>query len=164
MADPRSVRHIKALRELYARIISQRVLCIDNNPYFREFVCWFLSDIGCEVKGVATAMEGLSMIRQEPAGYNILIVADWLPDMDGVELLRTLRLIPYSGRIAVTAPQLSRKQRAIYDSLGVSSILITPVGYCELMRILEPAVSTDNASGHERDKATYGQALPSSTR
>jgi hypothetical protein len=67
MVDRQTTSHGKATRDLHARISSQRFFCVDNNPYFREFVRWFLSDVGCEVKGVATAMERLSMIWQEPA-------------------------------------------------------------------------------------------------
>lgn len=161
MVDRRITGHVKAMLDLHARIISRRVVCIDSNFYFREFVCWFLSDVGCEVKGVATAKEGLSLIREEPAGYDILIIADWLPDMDGVELLQRPRSMPYAGRIAMTAPQLSPEQRAIYESLGASSILITPLGYSELMRVLEAGVAGGGENGHRRGHAA--QALPSLT-
>lgn len=112
MADPRSIRHIKAMRELYARISSQRVLCIDNNPYFRDSVRWFVSDVGCEVSGASNASEAIAMIQRNPHRYDLLIIADWLPDMDGVELLRQLQAIACAGRIAVTAPQLSPEQRS----------------------------------------------------
>jgi DNA-binding response OmpR family regulator len=164
MVDRQAISHVKAMRDLHARISSQRVFCIDNNPYFRDFVGWFLSDFGCEVEAAATAGEALSLIRRMPSGYDLLIVADWLPDMDGVELLQTLRSIPYAGRIAVTAPHLSPEQRSTYESLGVSSILIKPVGYCELMRILEPVVATSSASRDQRDDSADGQASPSSAR
>ena len=152
------------MRDLHARISSQRVFCIDSNPYFHEFVCWFFSDVGCEVAAAETASEALSLIRQKPRGYDVLIVADWLPDMDGVELLQTLRSIHYAGRIAITAPQLSPEQRSTYESLGASPILITPVGYCELMRILEPVVATSSASRDQRDDSAHGQAPLSSAR
>jgi DNA-binding response OmpR family regulator len=164
MVDRQAISHVKARRDLHRRISSQRVFCIDSNPYFRDFVCWFLSDVGCEVAAAATGGEALSLIRQKPSGYDLLVVADWLPDMDGVELLQTLRSIHYAGRIAVTAPQLSPEQRSTYESLGASSILITPVGYCELMRILEPVIATSCASWDQRDDSAYGQALPSFAR
>jgi CheY-like chemotaxis protein len=164
MVDRQAISHVKAMRDLHARISSQRFFCIDNNPYFRDFVCWFLSDVGCEVAAAAPGGEALSLIRQKPSGYDLLVVADWQPDMDGVELLRTLRSIHYAGRVAVTAPQLSPEQRSTYESLGASSILITPVGYCELMRILEPVAATNSASRHETQHASYGQALPFSER
>jgi DNA-binding response OmpR family regulator len=164
MVDRQAISHVKAMRDLYARISSQRVFCIDSNPYFRDFVSWFLSDIGCEVAAAATGDEALSLLRQKPGGYDLLVVADWLPDMDGVELLQTLRSIPYAGRITVTAPRLSREQRSAYESLGASAILITPVGYCELLRILEPVVPTSSASRDQRDASVDGQAPPSFSR
>jgi CheY-like chemotaxis protein len=163
MADPRSIRHIKAMRELYARISSQRVLCIDNNPYFREFVCWFVSDVGCEVWAAPNAGEAIALIRRNPSQYDLLILADWLPDMDGVELLRQLQAAAYSSRVVVTtARELRAEQRKMYESLGVSSIIVTPIGYAELMRILEQV-----ASSVERripEKETFRESFDASTR
>jgi hypothetical protein len=54
MVDRQAISHVKAMRDPHARISSQRVFCIDSNPYFRDFVCWFLSDVGCEVAGAVT--------------------------------------------------------------------------------------------------------------
>jgi Ni,Fe-hydrogenase III large subunit len=54
MVDRQAISHVKAMRDLHARISSQRVFCIDNNPYFRDFVRWFLSDVGCEVAARGT--------------------------------------------------------------------------------------------------------------
>jgi len=142
----RAVRHAKAMRDLYARMTSQTVLCIDSNPYFREFVRWFVSDVGCAVAVAATGGEALSVIRRKPSAYDILIVADWLPDMDGLQLLQTLRSIPCAGRIAITASALSLDRRTIYESLGATSILTTPLGYSELMRILQPVAATNSGS------------------
>ena len=127
----RAVRHAKAMRDLYARMTSQTVLCVDSNPYFREFVRWFVSDVGCEVAVAATGGEALSVIRRNPSAYDILIVADWLPDMDGGQLLQTLRSIPVAGRITITASALSLDRRTIYESLGAASILTTPLGYSD---------------------------------
>jgi DNA-binding response OmpR family regulator len=143
----RAARHAKAMRDLYARLTSQTVLCIDSNPYFREFVRWFVSDVGCEVAVAATGGEALSVIRRKPSAYDILIVADWLPDMDGLQLLQTLRSIACAGRIVIVASALSLDRRTVYESLGATSILTTPLGYIELMRILEPA-ATNSESEH----------------
>jgi CheY-like chemotaxis protein len=143
---------------------SQCILCVDDNPYFRHFVSRSLTDYGCKVVDVATAGEALSLVRESPDNYDLLIVADWLPDMSCVELFQTLRSIPYSGRIVITAPELSPNQRAKYESMGVSSVLITPVGYSDILRILEPP-STVSGGEHRADQAsdtTSGRAPDSS--
>lgn len=136
------------MRDLYAQMTSQVVLCIDSNPYFCEFVRWFVSDVGCEVALAATGGEALSVIGRKPSAYDVLIVADWLPDMDGLQLLQALRSIPCAGRITITASTLSLDRRTIYESLGATSILTTPLGYSELMRILQPVAATNSGSQH----------------
>lgn len=151
MADPRSIRYIKAMRERCARISSQRVLCIDDNTYFRGFVRWFVSDFGCEVSAVCNAAEAIAQIQRNPNEFNLLILADWLPDMNGVDLVRRLRGMGYGGRIAVTAAKtVTPEQRSIYVSLGASSILMTPIGYAELMTLLQEV--GDGVGGGARDK------------
>jgi DNA-binding response OmpR family regulator len=142
----RAVRHAKAMRDLYARMTSQTVLCVDSNPYFCEFVRWFISDVGCEVAVAATGEEALSVIRRNPRAYDILIIADWLPDMDGAQLLQTLRCIPVAGRITITTSVLSPDQRILYESLGAASVLTTPFGFSELMRVLEPIAASNSGS------------------
>lgn len=144
----RAARHAKTMRGRYARMTSQTVLCIDSNPYFREFVRWFVSDVGCEVTVAATGSEALSVIRRKPNAYDVLIVGDSLPDMDGLQLLQTLRSIPSLRRVTITASALSAERRSTYESLGATSILTTPLGYCELMRILQPVAATNSGSPH----------------
>ncbi len=128
----------------------RRVLCAETNPYFRRFVSWLLTNNGCEVSEAATASEALALIREGPTGYDLVIVADWLPDMDGIELLQTLHSIGYAGRIVVTARRLPPEEGASYKSLGASSILITPVGYSDILRILVPP-NTALSGAHRLD-------------
>jgi len=143
---------------------SPRILCADHNPYFRYFVSRFLRDCGCEVADVATASEALSLVRERPDDYDLLIVADWLPDMDGVELFQMLRSIPCATRIVVTASELSDDRRGKYESLGASLVVITPVGYSELLRILKLPlmVSGDEHRTLQRGDTTSGSAPVSS--
>src|SRR5260370_11842562 len=101
-------------------------------------MCWLLTCDGCEVSQAATAREALRLFREKPGRYDLLIVAYSLPDMNGIELLQTLHSIGYTGRIVVTARRLHQEEGASYESLGASSILITPVGYSHILRILVP--------------------------
>jgi DNA-binding response OmpR family regulator len=145
------------MRELlYARISSQRVLCVDSDRSFRDFVCWFVSDVGCEVFAAPKGGDAIALIERSPTEYDLLILADWLPDMDGVELLRQLQTMGYSGRVVVTTTQeLRSKQHRMYESLGVSSIMVTPIVYGELMRrlmrILEQIADSGKGSGRNKE-------------
>lgn len=117
---------------------AQRILCADTNPYFRGFVTRFLTDSGYEVAATGTASEMISLIRQRPDHYDLLLVADWLPDMNSSEFLPALRSIPFHGRIVVTIPELSPEEKMKYHSLGASSFLLTPVGYSDILRVVNP--------------------------
>jgi DNA-binding response OmpR family regulator len=94
----------------------------------------------------------VSGVQQRPDDYDLLIVAHWLPDMNGLQLLQTLNSVGYAGRIVITSPRLSTEQRAAYESLGASSILITPIGYGELIRILEHSPRVRSAEHQINEK------------
>ena len=129
----------------------KRMLCADDNLCYLNFMSRFLSINRCEVAEAGTATEVLSLVRRRPGDYDLLIIADWLPDMDGVELIQTLRSIPYTGGIVVTAPKLLPYRRAAYEALGVSAALITPVCHSDLLRILE-LLRTDRIGTHWPDR------------
>ena len=136
-----------------------RILCADDNPYFRHFVIGFITDYGYEVAEVATASEALSLVRERPKYYDLIIISDWLPDMGGVELFQALRLIPYDGRIVITTPKLSPEQKARYASLGASSFLMVPAGYSEVLRIINPPATKgagEDRPGQSRDATSDG--------
>jgi response regulator RpfG family c-di-GMP phosphodiesterase len=136
----------------------QRIFCVDGNPYFRRFMSWSLTSNGCEVSQAATAREALRLLQQKPTRYDLLIVAHSLPDMNSIELLQTLHSIGYTGRIVVTARRLHQEEGATYKSLGASSILITPVGYSDILRILVPP-NTALSGAHRLDQC--GKSRPS---
>jgi CheY-like chemotaxis protein len=98
----------------------------------------FLSDSGYEVAATATAREMISLLPKRPDHYDLLLVADWLPDMDSSEFFPALRSIPFRGRIVVTVPELSPEEKTKYRSLGAFSFLLTPVGYSDILRVVNP--------------------------
>jgi CheY-like chemotaxis protein len=122
-------------------VSAQRILCADTNPYCRGFATPFLTDSGYEVAATGTASDMISLIRERPDHYDLLIVADWLPDMDRSEFFTTLRSIPFRDRIVVNVPELSPEEKTKYHSLGASSFLLTPVGYFDILWVVNPPAS-----------------------
>lgn len=118
-----------------------RILCADTNPYFLGFVTRFLTDSGYEVAATDNAREMISLIRERPDDYDLLLVAGWFPDMDSSEFLPALRSMPFRGRIVVTVPELSAEATTKYHALGASSFLLTPVGYSDILRVVNPTAT-----------------------
>ena len=67
-----------------------RVLCVDNDEDSRDMLSTLLGFSRIEVKGVATAAQALSLIQAER--FDLYLLDAWLPDLDGFELCRRMRI------------------------------------------------------------------------
>ena len=68
-----------------------RVLCVDDNEDAREMLSELLKFSLIETRSVGTAAQALSLIQTEH--FDLYLLDAWLPDLDGVELCRRLRVL-----------------------------------------------------------------------
>jgi DNA-binding response OmpR family regulator len=68
-----------------------RVLCVDDDEDAREMVSELLKFSLIETKAVETAAQALSLIQTEH--FDLYLLDAWLPDLDGVELCRRVRVL-----------------------------------------------------------------------
>ena len=68
-----------------------RVLCVDDNEDAREMLSELLKFSLIETRAVGTAAQALSLIQTEH--FDLYLLDAWLPDLDGVELCRRLRVL-----------------------------------------------------------------------
>src|SRR2546429_3401754 len=77
----------------------ERVLIVDDDPDIVRLVGYNLSHSGYEVQSANTGSKALELIQKQPPD---LIVLDlMLPDVDGMEVCRTLRQQASSRRIPI---------------------------------------------------------------
>ena len=77
----------------------ERVLIVDDDPDILRLVSYNLSHAGYEVQTATTGRKALELIQQHPPD---LIVLDlMLPDVDGMEVCRSLRQQAPSRRIPI---------------------------------------------------------------
>lgn len=97
------------------------ILIVDDNPYFRDYLCEAVRRLGYAPIMAASAREGLSVLASQPVRA---VISDLLmPQMDGLELARAIRsrhprmplLILSDGPEAITAPCL-RAAQLIYGA------------------------------------------------
>ena len=67
-----------------------RVLCVDNDEDSREMLSTLLGFSQIEVKAVATGAQALSLMQAER--FDLYLLDAWLPDLDGFELCRRMRI------------------------------------------------------------------------
>ena len=88
-----------------------RVLLVEDNVALHEAITEQFAQKGINLHVVATGAEGIHSIKQ--GDYDCLIVDLMLPDMDGIDLLSTIRQLPGYGDkpiIVFTAQEMSAER------------------------------------------------------
>src|SRR6266487_1233028 len=67
-----------------------RVLCVDDDEDSREMLTALLRFSRIEAKAAATAAQALALIQAER--FDLYLLDAWLPDLDGFELCRRMRV------------------------------------------------------------------------
>jgi DNA-binding response OmpR family regulator len=69
--------------------MSRKILCIEDEPFISELYVRALSKGGYEVKAVSDGNEGLK--EAQTNAYDIILLDLMVPNLTGIEILRTLR-------------------------------------------------------------------------
>ncbi len=79
----------------------ERILIVDDEALVLDMVASYVTAIGFEVKTATNGVEALERLRKEP--FSILITDIKMPEMDGFELMRAVRMeFPEIHMIAMT--------------------------------------------------------------
>src|SRR5687767_1190336 len=113
------------------------ILIVDDLAANRAVLVALLGSQGHRLIEAADGREALAAIQADPPD---LVITDVLmPEMDGYELVRQLRLDPATLRIPVvfyTAHYGAREARALARAIGVSDVLTKPVESAEVLRVV----------------------------
>ena len=71
------------------RLAKERILIVDDEKNIVSSLTSILSDEGYEVSMAGDGVEALELIQKDPPDLVILDI--WLPGMDGIEVLKTLK-------------------------------------------------------------------------
>ena len=125
---------------------SARILVVDDEEDIRRTISMTLEHAGYKVD---TAENGKKAVEKTEANfYNLAIIDIRLPDMEGTELLTTLKeTTPRMVKIILTGyPALQNAVSAI--NRGVDYYLIKPVNTDELLRVIKERLDKQS---HERE-------------
>jgi CheY-like chemotaxis protein len=117
------------------RLTGVRVLIVDDEPDARELLKRILSEYEAEVESVSSASEALPLVER---GHPDVLVSDiGMPEVDGYELIRAVRLLPaddggQTPALALTAFARSEdRQRALLA--GYQAHVAKPIEPSELI-------------------------------
>jgi len=144
------------------------VMLVEKHSYMRLLMREILSQFGIrEVRDCDNVQDALDMFTERPAD---LIMTDWSPGLNGIELLKALRnskysLNPYVPVIVITANTESRHIYTARDS-GMTEFLAKPISaqrvYSRVCSVIEKRrmfISAQEFFGPDRRrlvKETFG--------
>ncbi|MCW8131085.1 MAG: response regulator [Planctomycetota bacterium] len=115
----------------------ERILVVEDDAKLRRFLDISLTQQGFRVEGAANGAEG---IRLAASNLPDLIILDLgLPDMDGVEVIRTLREWSSMPILILSARDQERDKVAALDA-GADDYLTKPFGNAELLARIRVAM------------------------
>jgi two-component system phosphate regulon response regulator PhoB len=111
----------------------ERVLIVDDDPDIVGLVRYNLSHAGFEVQAASTGREALEIIRKLPPDLVVLDVM--LPDVDGLEVCRTIRQQPPSRRIPILMLTAKGEEidRVVGFEIGADDYVAKPFSPRELV-------------------------------
>ncbi len=121
------------------------VLVIDDQVYARAAVAVALRTTGFDVTGFENGR--IALLAMENAHFDLAIVDIYMPNMDGIKLIRSMReRCPDLAVIAMSGAFLSSNGRTVLDILPAAGDLANvirlkkPFRASELMRAIELAL------------------------
>jgi two-component system phosphate regulon response regulator PhoB len=111
----------------------ERVLIVDDDPDIVRLVRYNLSHSGYEVQSAGSGREALELVEKQPPDLVVLDVM--LPDVDGLEVCRTLRQQSSSKRIPILMLTARGEEidRVVGFELGADDYVSKPFSPRELV-------------------------------
>src|SRR5688572_21918441 len=111
----------------------ERVLIVDDDPDIQRLVSYNLTQAGFEVVTASTGRNALEAVQKQPP--DLIILDLMLPDVDGMEVCRTLRQRESSRRIPIImlTARGDEIDRVIGFELGADDYVMKPFSPRELV-------------------------------
>ena len=135
--------------------IREKVLIVEDEKSIAHFISTILSSNGYEPLQARTGTEAMTMISSHCPDLVILDLG--LPDMDGIDILRSLREWSSLPVVVVSARTHERDKVEALD-LGADDYLTKPFGTAELLARVRTAIRhtrTTSPSGEIAQRGTY---------
>ncbi|HEV3184148.1 MAG TPA: response regulator transcription factor [Xanthobacteraceae bacterium] len=114
-----------------------RVLIVDDEPPIRKLLRMGLSTQGYRVIEAADGRTSLDLMREKP---DLIILDLGLPDMQGLELLRTMRARDENVPIVVLSSRADEVAKVQALDLGADDYVTKPFGMDELLARIRAAL------------------------
>jgi DNA-binding response OmpR family regulator len=137
---------------------SQSLLVVEDEANSRELIAQFLTKKGYRVRTAADGAQAFRAVQEEPPQ---LIVLDlYMPEMNGVEVLRRLRAQGFRGNIIVLTGSQDEDLLRQALELGSVDVLNKPVEVERLGLAIDIGLALTDSAPSEQAKPVPTQAQP----
>jgi signal transduction histidine kinase/DNA-binding response OmpR family regulator len=147
-----------ASRPIPRGLSGRRVLVVDDHEPSRRSIAADVEGWGMKVATIGDAHSALSKLDEAASAaqpFEFVIVDQDMPEMDGVDLAREIRVRPQLSRLHIVLLQLQRSRSDTAAMQGIESMLTKPVRYADLYEALrtlagiapEPRAAADPMRG-----------------
>lgn len=104
-----------------------QILCADDCVSNLKLLSAILTKAGYVVTCVYDGRQALDAITESPGRFEVLVTDHDMPNMNGLDLIRRLRDVPFNGKIILNSATVTEKDLGSYERNFIESLLQKPV-------------------------------------
>ncbi|MEK7431516.1 MAG: response regulator [Cyanobacteriota bacterium] len=112
----------------------QKILVVEDSGVFRRLLTDFLSNNGFNVKSAISAVQSLSILKEET--FDLVITDMNMPEMNGFELLLWMRKNNIDSKVIVITGTDSAELKEKFVDYGVIKYITKPVNFNYLLELI----------------------------
>lgn len=112
------------------------ILYAEDLQQLRMFMSEMLGREGHEVETADDGAAALEQLAPKLGAIDVLITDHHMPRLNGLDLVRAVRQLPFAGKIVVFSSEISEAVHDQYRQLGVDLILPKPIFPVTFRRML----------------------------
>lgn len=124
-----------------AALVGRRLLLVQDNQTSRDVMCAMLSTCGALVSVAETGAHAVSEAKHNP--FDIVLMDINLPDMDGYEATRRIKLLPLEAPLPIVAVTADARPATRTKCLaaGMDDCIVTPLSSTDLCSAIARALN-----------------------
>src|SRR5437773_10249770 len=122
-----------------------RILTVEDEPAVTHMLALLLGGPGAKVTNASDGWIALMKIGAAAAPFDGIITDHRMPRMNGLDLVRRLRVRQFTGKIIVLSADLTKENIQVYEELEVDMMLAKPFDVGELQLAMDRLTNIPSA-------------------
>ena len=128
------------------------ILAVDDNQVSLTILIKMLKRADCRVISAMEGDEALHLVKQDPVAYDVILLDRIMPNMDGIEVTKTMKADPVLRYIPIIMQTAASKPEEISEGIeaGVFYCLTKPLEAKSLLSVVAAGVENETILGDRK--------------